>query len=45
LVEELRVRKEVIEHHEPQTVNVLREEVDITRVAKNENVAPSDRKG
>ena|SRR5688500_7182040 len=45
LVEELRVRKEVIEHHEPQTVNVLREEVDITRVAKNKNVDPSNRKG
>ena len=45
LVEELRVRKEVIERHEPQTVNVLREEVDITRVAKNENVDPSNRKG
>lgn len=45
LVEELRVRKEVIEHHQPQTVNVLKEEVDIKRVAKNENVNRSDKKG
>ena len=45
LVEELRVRKVVIERHEPQTVNVLREEVDITRVAKNKNVDQSNRKG
>jgi uncharacterized protein (TIGR02271 family) len=45
LVEELRVRKEVIERHEPQTVNVLREEVDITRFAKNKNVDQSNRKG
>lgn len=45
LVEELRVRKEVIEHHEPQTVNVLREEVDIRRVAKNKNVTQFERKG
>ena len=45
LVEELRVRKEIIEHHEPQTVNLLREEVDIKRFAKNKNVNQSGRKG
>lgn len=33
LVEELRVRKEVIEHHQPQTVTVRKEEVEITRAA------------
>jgi len=33
LVEELRVRKEVVEHHQPQTVNVRKEEVEIKRVA------------
>lgn len=32
LVEELRVRKEVVEHHQPQTVNVRKEEVEIKRV-------------
>ncbi len=35
LVEELRVKKEVVEHHQPQTVNLLKEEVDIQRVVKN----------
>ena len=35
LVEELRVRKEVIEHHAPQTVNLRKEEVEIKRVAPN----------
>jgi uncharacterized protein (TIGR02271 family) len=35
LVEELRVRKEVVEHHQPQTVNVRKEEVEIKRVAGN----------
>jgi uncharacterized protein (TIGR02271 family) len=34
LVEELRVRKQIIEHHAPQSVNVLKEEVDIKRIAK-----------
>lgn len=37
LVEELRVRKEVIEHHQPQTVTVLKEEIEVKRVAKNLN--------
>jgi uncharacterized protein (TIGR02271 family) len=35
LVEELHVRKAVIEYHQPQTVNVRKEEVEIKRVAKN----------
>ena len=35
LVEELRVRKEVIEHHAPQTVNVRKEEVEIKRAARS----------
>ena len=35
LIEELRVRKEIIEHHQPQTVNVRKEQVEIKRVAKN----------
>ncbi len=35
LVEELRVRKEIVEHHQPQTVNLRKEEVEIKRVAKN----------
>ena len=44
-VEELRVKKEVVEHHEPQVVNILREETNITRVAKNKNVNRSGREG
>jgi uncharacterized protein (TIGR02271 family) len=43
LVEELRVRKEVVEHHEPQTVNVLKEEVDIIRVPRNRNADNSNK--
>ena len=35
LIEELRVRKEIIEHHQPQTVNVRKEQVEIKRVAKS----------
>lgn len=34
LVEELRVRKEIVEHHAPQKVSVRKEEVEIKRVAK-----------
>lgn len=34
LVEELRVRKELVEHHAPQTINLKKEEVDIKRVAR-----------
>jgi uncharacterized protein (TIGR02271 family) len=43
LVEELRVRKEVVEHHQPQKVNVLKEEVDIQRVVKNKKVDISNK--
>lgn len=43
LVEELRVRKEVVEHHQPQTVNVLKEEVEVKRVAKNRKVNSSNK--
>lgn len=35
LVEELRVRKQVIETHQPQSVTLLREEVEVTRSAEN----------
>jgi uncharacterized protein (TIGR02271 family) len=41
LVEEIRVRREVVEHHQPQTVNVRKEEVDIKRVAKNRKTGGS----
>lgn len=41
LVEEIRVRREVVEHHQPQTVNVRKEEVDIKRVAKNRKTGDS----
>jgi uncharacterized protein (TIGR02271 family) len=41
LVEELRVRKEVVEHHQPQTVNVRKEEVEIKRVAGNRKTGGS----
>lgn len=37
LVEELRVRKEIVENHLPQTVTLLKEEVEITRSAENLN--------
>ena len=43
LVEELRVRKEVIEHHQPQTVNVRKEQVEIKRVAPNLKTRGSNR--
>lgn len=33
LVEELRVRKQVIETHQPQTVTLLKEQVEIERIA------------
>lgn len=35
LVEELRVKKQIIEAHQPQTVNLLKEEVEIKRVVVN----------
>ena len=37
LVEELRVRKQVVETHQPQTVTLRREDVDVRRVAETEN--------
>ena len=36
LVEELRVTKKIVEEHLPQAVTLLREEVEITRVAPND---------
>lgn len=36
LVEELHVRKQVVEEHKPQQVTLLKEEVDVTRAAENE---------
>jgi uncharacterized protein (TIGR02271 family) len=41
LVEELRVRKEIIEHHQPQAVNVRKEQVEIKRVAPNRKTRDS----
>jgi len=38
LVEELRVRKQVVESHQPQRVTLRKEEVEIKRTAENENV-------
>lgn len=35
LVEELRVRKELVETHQPQTVTLLKEQVEINRIAEN----------
>jgi uncharacterized protein (TIGR02271 family) len=37
LVEELRVKKHLIEEHKPQPVTLLREEVEITREAAGDN--------
>lgn len=37
VVEELRVKKQVIESHKPQTVTLLKEEVDVTRSSEIEN--------
>lgn len=37
LVEELRIRKQVVETHQPQTVVLRREEVDVTRIAETNN--------
>ena len=36
LVEELRVRKETVETHQPQTVTLLKEHVEITRLTDEE---------
>jgi uncharacterized protein (TIGR02271 family) len=37
LVEELRVRKQVVETHHPQSVTLRREEVDVSRITETEN--------
>lgn len=37
LIEELHVRKQTIETHQPQRVTLLKEEVEITRSTDNEN--------
>ena len=37
LVEELRVRKQVVETHQPQSVTLRREEVDVRRITETEN--------
>lgn len=38
LVEELRVTKQIVETHQPQSVTLRKEEVDVIRIAQNENV-------
>ena len=38
LVEELRVRKQVLETHQPQTVTLRREDVEVRRISETENV-------
>jgi uncharacterized protein (TIGR02271 family) len=38
LVEELRVRKQIIEEHKPQQITLMKEEVEIRRTAENENL-------
>ena len=37
LVEELHVRKQVVETHQPQKITLLKEEVEIKRSAENDN--------
>lgn len=37
LVEELRVNKQIVETHQPQKVNLLKEEVEIKRIPVDEN--------
>ena len=39
LVEELRVRKQIVEEHKPQQVTLMKEEVEISRTAENENLS------
>jgi uncharacterized protein (TIGR02271 family) len=39
LVEELRVRKQVVETHQPQSVTLRREEIEVRRVAGTESSA------
>ena len=38
LVEELHVQNRIIESHHPQTVTLLKEEVEVTRTAQNEHL-------
>lgn len=38
LVEELRVRKQVVETHQPQRITLLKEEVDVTRSVETKKV-------
>lgn len=42
LVEELRVRKQIVEAHEPQQVTLFKEEVEIKRAAVNENLKANE---
>jgi len=37
LVEELRVRKQIVETHQPQSVTLRREEIDVSRIVGTEN--------
>ena len=37
LVEELRVRKQLVEMHQPQSVTLRREDVEVTRITETEN--------
>ncbi|CAN5145013.1 hypothetical protein BH20ACI1_BH20ACI1_09140 [soil metagenome] len=37
LVEELRVKKEIVETHQPQSVTLRKEEIDVKRIAETEN--------
>ncbi len=37
LVEELRVTKQIIESHQPQSVILRKEEIDVKRIADSEN--------
>ncbi|MBA2736281.1 MAG: YsnF/AvaK domain-containing protein [Pyrinomonadaceae bacterium] len=43
LVEELRVRKEVVETHQPLKITLLKEQVEITRVAENKEIGKEHR--
>lgn len=38
LVEELHVKKQVVETHQPQSITLLKEEVDIIRSAEDKNI-------
>ncbi len=37
LVEELRVKKQIVETHQPQSVTLRKEEIDVKRIAETEN--------